>query len=86
MSFDNVPVPVENVIGEIGGGFKVRLILSSTQTVVHNSMCKVALILFTKLLLCVGQVAMNILNSGRFSMGSSSAGMIKKLIGKTLTD
>lgn len=27
------------------------------------------------------QVAMNILNSGRFSMGSASAGMIKKLIG-----
>ncbi|XP_070815479.1 complex I assembly factor ACAD9, mitochondrial isoform X2 [Chaetodon trifascialis] len=47
VSFDNVPVPLENVIGEIGGGFKV---------------------------------AMNILNSGRFSMGSSSAGMIKKLI------
>lgn len=32
--------------------------------------------------LSVGQIAMNILNSGRFSMGSSSAGMIKKLIGK----
>uniref|UniRef100_A0A7N6BYS6 Complex I assembly factor ACAD9, mitochondrial n=1 Tax=Anabas testudineus TaxID=64144 RepID=A0A7N6BYS6_ANATE len=47
LSFDNVPVPLENVIGEIGGGFKI---------------------------------AMNILNSGRFSMGSSSAGMIKKLI------
>uniref|UniRef100_A0A671WC32 Complex I assembly factor ACAD9, mitochondrial n=1 Tax=Sparus aurata TaxID=8175 RepID=A0A671WC32_SPAAU len=47
VSFDNVPVPVENVIGEVGSGFKV---------------------------------AMNILNSGRFSMGSSSAGMIKKLI------
>ncbi|XP_015249880.1 PREDICTED: acyl-CoA dehydrogenase family member 9, mitochondrial [Cyprinodon variegatus] len=47
VSFDNVPVPVENVIGEVGGGFKV---------------------------------AMNILNSGRFSMGSSCAGMIKKLI------
>ncbi|KAM9758478.1 complex I assembly factor ACAD9, mitochondrial [Menidia menidia] len=47
VAFDNVPVPVENVIGEIGGGFKI---------------------------------AMNILNSGRFSMGSSSAGMIKKLI------
>ncbi|XP_075953024.1 complex I assembly factor ACAD9, mitochondrial [Anarhichas minor] len=47
VSFDNVPVPVENIIGEVGGGFKV---------------------------------AMNILNSGRFSMGSSSAGMIKKLI------
>uniref|UniRef100_A0A1A8BQI3 Complex I assembly factor ACAD9, mitochondrial n=1 Tax=Nothobranchius kadleci TaxID=1051664 RepID=A0A1A8BQI3_NOTKA len=47
VSFDNVPVPVENVIGEIGGGFKI---------------------------------AMNILNSGRFSMGSSCAGMIKKLI------
>lgn len=29
------------------------------------------------------QIAMNILNSGRFSMGSSSAGMIKKLIGIT---
>lgn len=47
VAFDNVPVPVENVIGEVGSGFKV---------------------------------AMNILNSGRFSMGSSSAGMIKKLI------
>ncbi|XP_072203549.1 complex I assembly factor ACAD9, mitochondrial [Excalfactoria chinensis] len=45
--FENTKVPVENVIGEIGGGFKV---------------------------------AMNILNSGRFSMGSASAGMIKKLI------
>ncbi|KAK4296974.1 hypothetical protein Pmani_030578 [Petrolisthes manimaculis] len=42
--FDNVPVPAENVIGEVGGGFKV---------------------------------AMNILNSGRFSMGSSGAGILK---------
>lgn len=33
-------------------------------------------------LLCLHQIAMNILNSGRFSMGSSSAGMIKKLIGE----
>ncbi|XP_077385639.1 complex I assembly factor ACAD9, mitochondrial [Festucalex cinctus] len=47
VSFDNVPVPLENVLGELGDGFKI---------------------------------AMNILNSGRFSMGSSSAGMIKKLI------
>ncbi|XP_037534476.1 complex I assembly factor ACAD9, mitochondrial [Nematolebias whitei] len=47
LSFDNVPVPVENVIGEVGGGFKI---------------------------------AMNILNSGRFSMGSSCAGMIRRLI------
>ncbi|XP_049586597.1 complex I assembly factor ACAD9, mitochondrial [Syngnathus scovelli] len=47
VSFDNVPVPLENVIGELGDGFKI---------------------------------AMNILNSGRFSMGSSSAGMIKKMI------
>ncbi|KAK2862637.1 hypothetical protein Q5P01_002170 [Channa striata] len=50
LSFDNVPVPLENVIGEVGDGFKI---------------------------------AMNILNSGRFSMGSSSAGMIKKLIEMT---
>ena len=28
------------------------------------------------------QIAMNILNGGRFSMGSSGAGMLKKLIGK----
>ncbi|XP_036386982.1 complex I assembly factor ACAD9, mitochondrial [Megalops cyprinoides] len=48
--FDNTKVPVENVIGEVGGGFKV---------------------------------AMNILNSGRFSMGSAGAGMIKKLIEMT---
>ncbi|XP_072181721.1 complex I assembly factor ACAD9, mitochondrial-like [Diadema setosum] len=46
--FEDTPVPVENIIGEVGGGFKV---------------------------------AMNILNSGRFSMGSSGAGMLKKLIG-----
>ncbi|XP_060080588.1 complex I assembly factor ACAD9, mitochondrial-like [Ylistrum balloti] len=48
--FDNTPVPIENVLGEVGGGFKV---------------------------------AMNILNSGRFSMGSSGAGILKKLIAMT---
>ncbi|XP_078517563.1 complex I assembly factor ACAD9, mitochondrial [Lissotriton helveticus] len=48
--FENTRVPAENVIGEVGGGFKV---------------------------------AMNILNSGRFSMGSASAGMIKKMIETT---
>ncbi|XP_061743730.1 complex I assembly factor ACAD9, mitochondrial [Nerophis ophidion] len=47
VTFDNVPVPLDNIIGQLGDGFKI---------------------------------AMNILNSGRFSMGSSSAGMIKKLI------
>ncbi|XP_070633110.1 complex I assembly factor ACAD9, mitochondrial isoform X4 [Bos indicus] len=46
--FENTRVPVENVLGEVGGGFKV---------------------------------AVNILNSGRFSMGSVVAGMLKKLIG-----
>ncbi|NP_001086893.1 acyl-CoA dehydrogenase family member 9 S homeolog [Xenopus laevis] len=50
LHFENTKVPVENVIGEVGGGFKV---------------------------------AMNILNSGRFSMGSASAGIIKKLIEMT---
>uniref|UniRef100_A0A8C7E6R5 Complex I assembly factor ACAD9, mitochondrial n=1 Tax=Naja naja TaxID=35670 RepID=A0A8C7E6R5_NAJNA len=48
--FENTKIPIENVIGEVGGGFKV---------------------------------AMNILNSGRFSMGSASAGMLKKLIEMT---
>ncbi|XP_069500065.1 complex I assembly factor ACAD9, mitochondrial isoform X3 [Ambystoma mexicanum] len=48
--FENTKVPAANVIGEVGGGFKV---------------------------------AMNILNSGRFSMGSASAGIIKKLIEMT---
>lgn len=48
--FDNTPIPIENVLGEVGGGFKV---------------------------------AMNILNSGRFSMGSSGAGILKKLISLT---
>ncbi|XP_036893577.1 complex I assembly factor ACAD9, mitochondrial isoform X1 [Sturnira hondurensis] len=48
--FENTKVPVENVLGEVGGGLKV---------------------------------AMNILNSGRFSMGSSVAGMLKKLIEMT---
>ncbi|MBN3297765.1 complex I assembly factor ACAD9, mitochondrial [Amia ocellicauda] len=50
LTFEDTKVPVENVIGEVGGGFKV---------------------------------AMNILNSGRFSMGGACAGMIKKLIGLT---
>jgi alkylation response protein AidB-like acyl-CoA dehydrogenase len=44
VNFENTPVPAENVLGEVGDGFKI---------------------------------AMNILNSGRFSMGSSSAGMQK---------
>ncbi|XP_076972508.1 complex I assembly factor ACAD9, mitochondrial isoform X2 [Tamandua tetradactyla] len=48
--FENTRVPVENVLGEVGDGFKV---------------------------------AMNILNSGRFSMGSFVAGMLKKLIEMT---
>ncbi|XP_035675471.1 complex I assembly factor ACAD9, mitochondrial-like isoform X4 [Branchiostoma floridae] len=48
--FEDTPVPVENVLGEVGGGFKV---------------------------------AMNILNGGRFSMGSSGAGIVKKLIEQT---
>ncbi|XP_076325006.1 complex I assembly factor ACAD9, mitochondrial-like isoform X1 [Tachypleus tridentatus] len=49
--FDNTPVPVENVLGKVGEGFKV---------------------------------AMNILNSGRFSMGSSAAGFLKELLGVTV--
>jgi acyl-CoA dehydrogenase family protein 9 len=50
VSFENTPVPAENVLGEVGDGFKV---------------------------------AVNILNSGRFSMGSSAAGVLKRLIGLT---
>lgn len=41
--FENVPIPKENVLGEVGGGFKI---------------------------------ALNILNSGRFSMGSGGAGAV----------
>uniref|UniRef100_A0A8C4PZ77 Complex I assembly factor ACAD9, mitochondrial n=2 Tax=Eptatretus burgeri TaxID=7764 RepID=A0A8C4PZ77_EPTBU len=47
VNFENTPVPVENVIGNVGGGFKI---------------------------------AMNILNTGRFSMGSLCAAMIRRLI------
>ncbi|EHB09577.1 Acyl-CoA dehydrogenase family member 9, mitochondrial [Heterocephalus glaber] len=45
--FENTRVPVVNVLGEVGGGFKV---------------------------------AMDVLNSGRFSLGSVVAGMLRKLI------
>ncbi|XP_063518684.1 complex I assembly factor ACAD9, mitochondrial isoform X4 [Pongo pygmaeus] len=48
--FENTKVPVENILGEVGDGFKV---------------------------------AMNILNSGRFSMGSVVAGLLKRLIEMT---
>ena len=41
VSFDNVPVPLENVIGEIGGGFKVSSILSPTQTIFHDCICEI---------------------------------------------
>ncbi|BFZ08245.1 hypothetical protein BsWGS_11284 [Bradybaena similaris] len=50
VNFDNTPVPAENVIGEVGEGFKI---------------------------------AMRVLNTGRFSMGSSGAGVLKLLIGMT---
>lgn len=48
VNFENTPVPIENVIGEVGGGFKI---------------------------------AMNILNSGRFSIGSSGCGAMKRVLG-----
>ncbi|XP_076813365.1 complex I assembly factor ACAD9, mitochondrial-like [Clavelina lepadiformis] len=47
VNFENTPVPAENVLGEVGGGFKI---------------------------------AMKILNSGRFSMGSSVAGQLKRML------
>lgn len=47
VSFEDTPVPVENVLGEINQGFKI---------------------------------AMQILNGGRFSMGSSVAGQLKRLV------
>ncbi|GAB1600902.1 acyl-CoA dehydrogenase family member 9, mitochondrial-like [Argonauta hians] len=48
--FEDTPVPIENVIGKVGEGFKI---------------------------------AVNILNSGRFSMGSSNSGALKKLLAST---
>ncbi|XP_022538177.1 complex I assembly factor ACAD9, mitochondrial isoform X1 [Astyanax mexicanus] len=50
VTFEDTKVPVENVIGQVGDGFKI---------------------------------AVNILNSGRFSMGTAGAGMIKRLIEMT---
>jgi len=47
VTFDKTPVPAENVIGQVGEGFKV---------------------------------AVNILNSGRFSMGSAGAAGIRKIL------
>lgn len=82
LSFDNVPVPLENVIGEVGGGFKVIFIQSLIHTITGGCFCEAVQYVKQNESLSVGQIAMNILNSGRFSMGSSSAGMIKKLIGK----
>ncbi|KAL3307978.1 hypothetical protein Ciccas_013497, partial [Cichlidogyrus casuarinus] len=45
--FENVQVPVENVLGDVGGGFKL---------------------------------ALRILNSGRFAMGASGAGILRYLL------
>ncbi|KAF2358824.1 Acyl-CoA dehydrogenase/oxidase N-terminal, partial [Trinorchestia longiramus] len=49
--FENTPVPSENIVGELGKGFKL---------------------------------AVTILNSGRFSMGSSTAGVLKRCLTTTL--
>lgn len=48
VNFDNTPVPSENIIGELGRGFKL---------------------------------AVTILNSGRFTMGSATAGVLKRCMG-----
>uniref|UniRef100_A0A2P2I242 Acyl-CoA dehydrogenase family member 9 n=1 Tax=Hirondellea gigas TaxID=1518452 RepID=A0A2P2I242_9CRUS len=48
VNFDNTPIPSENIIGELGKGFKL---------------------------------AVTILNSGRFTMGSSTAGVLKRCLG-----
>merc|ERR1712013_616841 len=48
--FENTPIPVENVLGGVGNGFKV---------------------------------AMQILNNGRFGMGTSLCGTMRHIIGRT---
>jgi len=50
--FENVPVPLENVLGEVGDGFKV---------------------------------AMQILNNGRFGMGATLSGTMRKVITQAVT-
>jgi len=47
VNFEDTPVPIQNVLGPVGGGFKL---------------------------------AMQILNGGRFSMGSSVAGQMKRVV------
>lgn len=47
VNFDNTPVPAENILGGVGGGFRV---------------------------------AMRVLNSGRYTMGSAGAGILKRLL------
>ncbi|KAB1264629.1 Acyl-CoA dehydrogenase family member 9; mitochondrial, partial [Camelus dromedarius] len=70
--FENTRVPVGNVLGEVGGGFKVSC-PSGPQDARTADPQRAPPSL---------QVAMNVLNSGRFSMGSAVAGMLKRLIGR----
>ncbi|EQB77843.1 hypothetical protein CB1_000465054 [Camelus ferus] len=93
--FENTRVPVGNVLGEVGGGFKSpyttdHLLPEWPCLCAPVGLCGGASPSLGSLVLgkqvCahhVLQVAMNVLNSGRFSMGSAVAGMLKRLIEMT---
>ncbi|KAJ8786245.1 hypothetical protein J1605_006465 [Eschrichtius robustus] len=84
--FENTRVPVGNVLGEVGGGFKYAEEKQIAKALSRDECDCLAVSVNTEKRNTLGRshrwrVAMNILNSGRFSMGSAVAGMLKTLIG-----
>jgi alkylation response protein AidB-like acyl-CoA dehydrogenase len=64
--WQDCPVPIENVLGGVGEGFKVL----THYGIVFNHV----------ITLLSSKVAMNILNNGRFGLGAGSASQLRRMI------
>ena len=73
--FDNVMVPVENVLLEPGKGAESKLVRGEG---VYN--CFSFIVLFKKIFTLGFKVAMQTLNSGRFGMGAALSGTMRAVI------
>lgn len=82
--YEDVKVPIENVLGGVGQGFKVRYVSVLFGFNVLNYLVKVCFALVLTLLMVILQVAMNILNNGRFGMAAGLSGTMRVVIKKAV--
>lgn len=84
--FEDTKIPAENVLGGVGNGFKVRKAFGN-DAVISSQICNIAFFRSNYMLSdwsLVLQVAMEILNNGRFGMAGALSGTMRYSIKKAL--